>query len=177
MNNSIFRKNSFEKISSPDKLDSYLKTSHISMWILLMALMIILVGVIVWCLFGSVATTVSYYGIISDDCAFCFVPPDEVYNLELGMSVNLLPQGIDNDKLGIVTGKIKEISGKPVEASKELVKYDALWLSDKISGKWIRTVTIGLDANQLGFTAELNHLCLANIIINEVRPIDIIFGY
>lgn len=176
MNNSIFRKTSLEKISSPDKLDSYLKVSHISMWILLIALLIVLVGTIIWCFYGSIATTVSYYGIISDNCAFCFVPPDDVYNLKQGMSVKISLQYVKYE-IRTMTGNIKKISSKPVEISKELVKYDSLWLNDKISSNWIRTVTIDLDMGESEFVAEQNHLCVADIIINEVRPIDILFGY
>lgn len=176
MNGSIFRKTSLEKISSPDKLDSYLKISHIPMWILLIALLIVMIGSIIWCFYGSMATTVSSYGIIKDNMTFCFVPPDEAYSLKKGMAVQVLPQGINDDKHGAVSGTIKEISQKPIEALEELSKHDALWLNDKIDNQWIKTVTVVLNVDEINFTLEQNHLCFVNIITKEVRPIDMVFG-
>lgn len=171
--NNIFRKTSIERISSPDKLDSYLKISRISMWVLPAALLVILAGAVIWCFYGSIATTVSYYGIINGRNAFCFVHPENSYDLEAGMPVKVLLPGSDGNRL---EGAIREISEKPAAVSLELVKYDALWIKDKIGGEWVRTVAIEL--NMAGSPAAVqNHLCRVDIIINEVRPIDMLFGY
>ena len=50
--NSIFRKKSIDKVSSPEKLDDYIRVTTPSVWITLAAIVILLVGIIVWGFFG-----------------------------------------------------------------------------------------------------------------------------
>lgn len=54
MNNSIFRQKSIDKVSSPEKLDDYIRVTTPSVWIVLIAIVILLVGGIVWGVFGEV---------------------------------------------------------------------------------------------------------------------------
>lgn len=50
---SIFRQKSIDKISSPEKLDDYIRVTTPSVWITLAAIVVLLVGVIVWGVFGE----------------------------------------------------------------------------------------------------------------------------
>ena len=51
--NSIFRQKSIDKVSSPEKLDDYIRVTTPSVWITLAALVILLVGTIIWGTFGE----------------------------------------------------------------------------------------------------------------------------
>ena len=53
-NKKIFREKSLERISSPDKIDDYIKTTTPGIWIVLIAVLIILAGAIVWSVFGRI---------------------------------------------------------------------------------------------------------------------------
>ena len=53
MNNSIFRQKSIDKVSSPEKLDDYIRVTTPSVWITLAAIAILLIGTIVWGFFGE----------------------------------------------------------------------------------------------------------------------------
>lgn len=55
-NENIFREKSLEKISSPDQMDDYIKVLTPSVWIALLALVILLAGILAWCIFGTVET-------------------------------------------------------------------------------------------------------------------------
>lgn len=46
MNNSIFRQKSIDKISSPEKLDDYIKVTKPSVWITLIAIVLLLAGAV-----------------------------------------------------------------------------------------------------------------------------------
>ena len=46
--NNIFRKSSLDRISSPEKLNDYIKVSNPSVWIILGAVAVLLVAVIIW---------------------------------------------------------------------------------------------------------------------------------
>ena len=48
MNNAIFRQKSIDKVSSPEKLDDYIRVTTPSVWITLFAIVILLVGTFLW---------------------------------------------------------------------------------------------------------------------------------
>ena len=50
---SIFRQKSIDKISSPEKLDDYIRVTTPGVWITLAAIVVLLVGVIIWGVFGE----------------------------------------------------------------------------------------------------------------------------
>ena len=50
----IFRKKSIEKISSPEQLHDYIKVSSPGAWIVLLAIIVFLVGALVWAVNGSI---------------------------------------------------------------------------------------------------------------------------
>jgi len=52
-NGSIFRQKSLDKVSSPEKLDDYIKVTTPSVWITLIAIVLLLVGAVVWGIFGE----------------------------------------------------------------------------------------------------------------------------
>lgn len=54
MNNSIFRQESIDKVSSPEKLDDYIRVTTPSVWITLIAIILLLTGALVWGIFGEV---------------------------------------------------------------------------------------------------------------------------
>ena len=50
----IFRKKSIERVSSPEKLDDYIKVTTPSVWIILAATVALLAGMIIWGVFGKI---------------------------------------------------------------------------------------------------------------------------
>ncbi len=50
----IFRKKSLERVSSPEELNDYIKVTTPSVWMVLAAIIILLAGLVVWSVFGSV---------------------------------------------------------------------------------------------------------------------------
>lgn len=53
MNNHIFRQKNVDKVSSPEKLDDYIRVTTPSVWITLAAIIVLLAGVIIWGIFGE----------------------------------------------------------------------------------------------------------------------------
>lgn len=52
--NSIFRQKSLDKISSPEKLDDYIRVTSPSVWFILAAIILLLFGALFWGIFGEV---------------------------------------------------------------------------------------------------------------------------
>ncbi len=53
MDNGIFRQKSIDKVSSPEKLDDYIKVTTPSVWLTLAAIVILLIGALVWGVTGE----------------------------------------------------------------------------------------------------------------------------
>jgi len=70
---SIFREKSVDRVSSPEQLDKYIKTTTPSVWIIFFAIIILLAGVIVWATVGNLKTY-SEVGIkVSNNEAIVFI--------------------------------------------------------------------------------------------------------
>ncbi len=54
MNNGFFRKKSIDRISSPEKLDDYIRVTTPGVWIVLAAMILLLAGAIIWGIAGEV---------------------------------------------------------------------------------------------------------------------------
>ena len=50
----IFRKKSLERVSSPEQLNDYIRVTTPSVWLILLALIVLLAGMLVWSIFGTV---------------------------------------------------------------------------------------------------------------------------
>ena len=54
---SIFRRESLDRVESPEQLDAYIKVSHPKVWLIMAALLVAVISVIVWSVVGSLPQT------------------------------------------------------------------------------------------------------------------------
>ena len=52
--NSVFREKSMDRVSSPEALNDYIRVTTPSVWIVLIALVVLLVGMLAWSIFGRI---------------------------------------------------------------------------------------------------------------------------
>ncbi len=50
----IFREKSLEKVTSPEQLNDYIKVTRPSVWLIFFATIILIVGTLVWTVFGKI---------------------------------------------------------------------------------------------------------------------------
>ena len=55
MADGLFREKSLERVSSPEQLNDYIKVTTPSVWIVLVALILLLAGILAWAAFGTVS--------------------------------------------------------------------------------------------------------------------------
>ena len=88
MDNTIFRKKSLDRISSPESLGDYLHVTNPSVWMILAAVIVLLVGMLVW---ASTANIDSYaYGtaqVENGNMRISFDDPQAAGNVETGLTV------------------------------------------------------------------------------------------
>lgn len=75
---SIFRKESLDRVASPEELDRYLMVTKPGVWITLFAIIILLVGVFTWAIMGRLTTSMDVAVVAEDGEVVCLVPADKL---------------------------------------------------------------------------------------------------
>ena len=78
MNDKIFRKKSIDRMSSPEQLNDYIKVTNPGVWMVLAAIVILLVGVCVWGVFGKLETKLSVAAVSQDGQTVLYVKEDDL---------------------------------------------------------------------------------------------------
>lgn len=89
MDNSIFRKKSIERISSPEQLGDYIRVSNPSVWIILGAIIVLLAGACVWGIFGTIETRVSAPVVSDGESVNLYLDEEEIKNVNVDMELLL----------------------------------------------------------------------------------------
>ena len=85
----IFRQKSVDRVSSPEQLDSYLKVTSPSVWLVLVGIIIILVGAIAWGTFGKIKTYANVGCLVEQNIGYCYIREDQGSKIEVGMQVEI----------------------------------------------------------------------------------------
>ena len=90
---SIFRKESLDRISSPEEYDQYLKVTGPGVWMLLGVIVLLLVGSLCWAVFGRLSTSMNVAVIAQNGQTICAIPSEKVEDvLKSGMTVTIADQ-------------------------------------------------------------------------------------
>lgn len=129
MKESIFRKKSLDRISSPEQLNDYIRASNPGVWLVLGAIVALLISVCVWGIFGKLDTKLTTAAVCENGKLFCFVREDDIEKVKSGMKV------LVNEDECAVTG----ISEKPVSTDENFDDY-ILHLGSSQKGEWVYEV-------------------------------------
>ena len=129
----IFRAKSLERISSPEQLNDYIKVAKPGVWVVLSAIIILLVGFIIWGCTAQIRTTVpcildNYQGYV-----YGYVSESDI----LSGSVQ---EGMTIDCEGL-TVTIVDIDGQALEAAEVLSEYE-IYVGDFKDGEWIYSMAV-----------------------------------
>ena len=72
--NGLFREKSLERISTPEKLNDYLRVTSPGVWLVLAAVIALLIGVCIWGVAGQITATVPAAVVTEDGKSVCLVP-------------------------------------------------------------------------------------------------------
>lgn len=128
MADKLFREKSLKKIASPEELDRYIRISRPSIWLILSAIIVLLVGICIWGIFGSLKTTTEVTGLVESGEMISVISSQEGSQVQPGMAVYL-----DDEKVG-------EVVDVSYNAEGELVAK--LSLSNLADGSYTLTIMI-----------------------------------
>lgn len=86
MKEELFRKKSIERIKSPESLNDYVRVANPSVWIVLAAVILLLVGACIWGVFGQIESTVPVTVTVAGGTATGSVAEEKV---ETGMTIRV----------------------------------------------------------------------------------------
>lgn len=84
---SIFRKTTMEKVSSPERLSDYLRVTNPGVWAVLAVVLLLLAGLLVWASVGTLETTAEVRVIVHEQRAR--IIPLGAQTLEEGMTLRI----------------------------------------------------------------------------------------
>ena len=87
MEEGLFRKESLEKVKSPESLDDYIQVNNPSIWVVLISVIVLLIGVCSWAVFGHVNNTVPTVVRVRNGVGVCFILVDNRDSVSEGMKV------------------------------------------------------------------------------------------
>lgn len=70
----LFREKSLQAVESPESLNDYLRVTSPGVWLVLAAVILLLVGAILWGIFGHIRTTSQVAVTVESGKAVCYVP-------------------------------------------------------------------------------------------------------
>ena len=73
----LFREKSLDAVESPESLNDYLRVTSPGVWLVLAAVIALLVGAILWGVFGHIKTTSSVAVRVEEGKSLCYIPYDK----------------------------------------------------------------------------------------------------
>ena len=107
MNEKFFRKSGIDRVNSPEQLNEYIRVANPAVWLVLAAVVSLLLGVLIWGVFGSVETRAKAGVAVKGETAICYVSAEYAAQMKAGMTVTI----------GDATGSIQSVDDTPVSAA------------------------------------------------------------
>lgn len=89
MEESLFRQKSLDKVKSPDHLSEYIKVVNPSIWVLLASVLVLLLGLCGWGIFGSIQTVVHAQAQSANGEVVCLLSQEDGSRVKPGMPVSV----------------------------------------------------------------------------------------
>lgn len=122
----IYRKKSLDRVKSPDELNDYVRVTNPAIWMVLIAVVILLIGVVVWAATGQLRTLVTTSAVTVDGELQCLIKATDIDSVKPGMKVYV------DDK----TYTIKEIDPSPIQVDENVMEYTK-YLGDLQEGEFV----------------------------------------
>ena len=155
--NNLFRKISLDRISSPEQLNEYIRVSTPSVWMVLAAVIVLLVGVCVWGVFGHMDTTLPVAAVSHEGVLTAYVRAADA-------------EKVAADAVVSVAGtecKVEAIPAEPVLVDDTFSEYLRQVGSLQL-GEWVYAVVLQADCP--------DGVYIAQIVVDSVSPMSFVLN-
>ena len=161
--NALFNQKAVDRLRSPDDLDKYVHVTNPSVWMLLVACIAMLVGILAWAIFGAVTTNVSATGACINGQALCFLSADDVAKVKVGNTASV----------GGRQMTVAQISKVPLSREEATAELERDYLAATLMKEdWAYEVRFSGDSSTLEEGVPL----AVSITVERVAPITLVTG-
>ena len=157
MKSQLFRAKSLERVSSPEQLNDYIRVTNPSVWIALLAVVVLLFGICVWGVFGRLGTVLNVGAITEGNQTVCYVKESDIDAVTTGLIVRLEEEEY----------AISQIAPQPVQTDENFPEYLA-HLGGITEGEWVYAVMLDGTAGTDGGIYE------AQIVTESIAPMSFV---
>lgn len=159
MDHSVFRQKSMERLTSPEQMNDYIRVSNPSVWMLLAAVIVLLIGVCVWGAFGHLDTVVQTGGVCEDGRLTVYLSESDFVKLdgEVILSVGEAEYAV-----------VSDVAGMPILLDESTDPY-LLHLIGLSVGDWAHVLSAEAPDLKDG-------VYTVSVIIERVRPLDFVLN-
>ena len=153
----LFRQKSLNRISSPEKLNEYIRVSTPSVWLILSAIVVLLAGVCVWGIFGHMDTTLPAVAVSREGVVTAYVRADDAEKIAADAPVSI----------GDATGKVVSMSKEPMRVDETFTEY-MRHVGALQEGEWVYMLTLDVACEEGVHQAQ--------IVIDSVSPLSFVLN-
>ena len=153
MKSELFRKKALDQISSPEQLNDYIRVVNPSIWFMMVGVIIFLVGVCVWEIFGKLDTLLSVAAVNDNGRLVCYVKEADISSVNRDMDVE-----IGGNSYGI-----ESIAARPLQVDDSFSEY-LKHVGSLSEGEWVYEVVLD------GSEGEQGSVLKADIIVERISP-------
>lgn len=157
MKSRLFREKSLERVSSPEQLNDYIRVTSPSVWMALTAVVLLLVGICIWGVFGRLDTVLTVGAITEGEQTVCYVKESDVDVVSSNLQVHINGE----------VYKISQIALQPIQVEETFPEYLA-HLGELVQGEWVYAVALDRTAGEDGGIYQ------AQIVIESVSPMSFV---
>lgn len=106
----IYRKESVERMKSPDRLDTYIRVTSPGLWLLFGAVIVLLLSALAWGIFGRIIVSVDGIAVVDAGEAQVYVPESKIASVKPGMTIRVGEAEGTVDSITDVKGTLPQIS-------------------------------------------------------------------
>ena len=197
MNDSVFRKVSLERLSSPEQIDQLMKLRTPSGWLIVGMFALLFAAGFVWLFAGSVPETVPCSGVIllpdgtSADAAnetcygLLYLPLADAAKVQLGQAAFISPYNVNKTEYGYLRGSVFAMGQSPVTNDDLLEMLGNERLAASFSDVARLTVLVRFEEDDDGYVytytrrppepPRLGMPCDGYILLGRRRPASLVF--
>lgn len=127
----IFRQDSLERLSSPERMEDYIRVSNPGVFLALAAIVVLLIGVCAWGFIGRLESMLNAPVVADGGRVVTYVAEDEISRVKPGMTVQA-----DGAELHVA-----EIAARPVQVGEAMDAY-GLHVSGMRADEWAYPVKL-----------------------------------
>lgn len=157
MDEKVFRKKSIDRVSSPEQLNEYIRVSNPGVWMILGAIVLLLVGAIVWGVLGHIDTTVDAVAVSDNGQVLLYVKEEQMADVCVGQTVQ-----INDSRM-----TIRAICAEPIAVNEDMGDY-ICYIGDLHSGQWVYVLTLEGEIQQGVYSAQ--------IVVESLSPISFVLN-